>query len=241
MSGNLCLHSGAKIIDVEALPAVITPEATKTWTPIPHHTFVDGVRDAMVQSGAIIESEEHSLYKDGARYFGLFHLRGEDGGNTVIGLRNSHDKTFPAALAMGHRVFVCDNLSFCGDVVLRRKHTRFIVRDLPELIYRAVSELADFRGLQAQRLAAYGDNEITDIQAHDLIIRALLARVVSGEAVPKVVQEWREPSHDEFQPRTVWSLFNAFTEVMKGTAPMAMVKRTVALHGLCDVHCGVAV
>jgi hypothetical protein len=28
----------------------------------------------------------------------------------VIGLRNSHDKSFPAAIAMGSSVFCCDNL-----------------------------------------------------------------------------------------------------------------------------------
>ena len=43
------------------------------------------------------------------------------GGNTnvdyslVLGLRNSHDKTFPASLALGSQVLVCDNLSFFGE------------------------------------------------------------------------------------------------------------------------------
>jgi hypothetical protein len=28
-------------------------------------------------------------------------------------------------------VFVCDNLAFSGEIKIARKHTRFIVRDLP--------------------------------------------------------------------------------------------------------------
>ena len=79
------------------------------------------------------------------------------------------------------------------------------------------------------------------MEAHDLIIRALLANVVSGEAVAKVVREWRKPAHEDFAPRNVWSLFNDFTEVLKGTAPMAAVKRTMTLQGLLDAHCGLAV
>jgi len=31
-----------------------------------------------------------------------------------VGLRNSHDKTFPAGLVAGTRVFICANLSFSG-------------------------------------------------------------------------------------------------------------------------------
>ena len=35
-------------------------------------------------------------------------------------------------------VFVCDNLSFSGEVQFGRKHTSFIARDLPELIGQSI-------------------------------------------------------------------------------------------------------
>ena len=104
-------------------------------------------------------------------------------------------------------------------MVVRRKHTRFIGRDLDRLIYSAVGKLADLREKQLVRFAAYKGRELSDIETHDLIIRALLARVVVGEQVAKVVGEWRKPAHEDFAPRNVWSLFNDFTEVLKGTAP----------------------
>ena len=59
----------------------------------------------------------------------------------VLGLRNSHDKTFPTGIVAGASVFVCDNLSFSGEVKFARKHTRFIMRDLPMLTGRAVGLL----------------------------------------------------------------------------------------------------
>lgn len=239
---NLCLHSGATVIEMEQLRNVILPEATATWTPVAHDALVDSVKGALVAGGANIVKEEHALYNNGARYFGLLHLgENNDGGNTVVGLRNSHDKTFPAGLSLGNHVFVCDNLSFSGDIVVSRKHTRFINRDLDRLIYDAVGRLSDLRVQQAARFAAYKSRELTDIETHDIIIRALLAKVISGEAVSKVVNEWRKPAHVDFEPRNVWSLFNDFTEVMKGTAPMAAVKRTMALHGLLDAQCQIAV
>lgn len=239
---NLCLHRGATIIEMEQLRNVELPEATETWTPVAHDKLVDSVKGALVASGANIVKEEHALYQGGDRYFGLLHLgENNDGGNTVIGIRNSHDKTFPAGLSLGNRVFVCDNLSFSGDVVVARKHTKRIGDDLERLIYEAVGKLADLRVKQLARFNAYKGRELCDLEAHDLMIRALLAHVVSGEALPKVVGEWRKPAHDDFAPRNVWSLFNDFTEVMKGSAPIAAVKRTMALQGLFDAHCGLAV
>jgi len=239
---SLCLHTGAKIIEMEQLRNVVTPEATPTWTPVAHDALVDSVKGALVSSGANIVKEEHALYRDGARYFGLLHLsENNDGGNTVIGIRNSHDKTFPAGLSLGNHVFVCDNLSFSGDVTVARKHTRFIGRDLDRLIYFAVGKLADLRQKQLVRFAAYKSRELSDVEAHDLIVRALLAHIISGEAVTKVVGEWRKPAHDEFAPRNVWSLFNDFTEVLKGIAPQAAVRRTMTLHGLLDAHCQLAI
>lgn len=239
---NLCLHAGATIIEMEQLRDVTMPEATKTWTPVAHDKIVDSVKGALVAGGARIDKEEHSLYHDGDRYFGLLHLSdNNDGDNTVVGIRNSHDRTFSAGLSLGSRVFVCDNLAFSGDVVVARKHTRFIGRDLQRLICDAVGKLADLRVKQETRFDAYKGCDLTDIEAHDLMIRALLARVVSGEQVTKVVGQWLKPEHEDFLPRNVWSLFNDFTEVLKGTAPMAAVKRTMTLQGLLDNHCQIAV
>ncbi len=239
---SLCLHSGAKIVEMEQLHSVQTPEATATWTPVPHSLIVESVKGALVTGGAQIVKEEHAIYNGGDRYFGLLHLgENTDGGNTVVGIRNSHDKTFPAGLSLGNHVFVCDNLSFSGDIVVARKHTRWIGRDLDRLIFDAVGKLSDLRQKQLVRFAAYKNREINDVEAHDLMIRALSARIISCQQIPKVVDEWQKPSHDDFAPRNVWSLFNDFTEVLKGTAPQSAVKRTMTLHGLLDAHCQLSV
>ena len=52
---------------------------------------------------------------------------------------------YPAGLVLGAAVFVCDNLSFSGEVKLARKHTSMIERDLPGLVGRAVGLLGDLR------------------------------------------------------------------------------------------------
>ena len=44
--------------------------------------------------------------------------------------------------------------------------------------------------------------------------------------VPKVLTDWRTPRHEAFEPRTAWSLFNCFTEIMKGLSIFNLAPRT---------------
>src|SRR5881397_1045647 len=53
------------------------------------------------------------------------------GYSDTCGLRNSHDKRFPIGISVGSRVFVCDNLAFIGDHVIKRKHTANAKTALP--------------------------------------------------------------------------------------------------------------
>ena len=180
---------------------------------------------------------------DRQRYFGLLEVVNGNGHadyGLVIGVRNSHDKQFPAGLAVGSAVFACDNLSFSSEIVIARRHTRFIERDLPGLVDQAVGRLGDLRGLQDERIARYKQTELTDMRAHHLVIRALDARVMPVTRVPHVLQEWRRPSHEEFarDGKTVWRFMNAVTDSTRGSGLMGLPRRTQALHGMLDAVCG---
>lgn len=240
---NLCLHCGATPAERSQVADVITPERTNSWVPVPHDRLLSSVQNSLERSGLHIVTESHALTYEGNRYFGLLQVANgtnPDDFGLVVGIRNSHDKSFPAAIVLGASVFVCDNLSFSGEVKLARKHTAYIERDLPQLVERAVGLLGDLRGKQEQRFLSYHQNEITDRQAHDLIIQSLDAQVLPVTKIPEVLQEWREPSHPEFADKTAWRLFNAFTEVLKGQLDR-LPRRTQALHGLLDSACGLVI
>jgi hypothetical protein len=212
--------------------------------PVAHHRLLAGVRSSLEGAGLAVVHEAHGLTGDGARYFGLLQVangHNPDDFGLVVGLRNSHDKSFPAGLAVGAAVFVWDNLSFSGEVRLARKHTAHVERDLPQLIDAAVGQLGDLRRTQEGPFAAYKGRELADREAHDLVIQALDARVLPVTRLPDVLREWREPRHPEFrQGRTAWRLFNAFTEALKGHLG-ELPRRSQALHGLLDAACGLAV
>jgi hypothetical protein len=238
---NLILHCGAEAVEMDQVKKVKTPRATSTWNPIPHHQLIQTVQRTLSATKLTIGTSAHSLSHDGARYFGLMEIHGQKTSADycwVLGLRNSHDKTFPAGIVAGASVFVCDNLSFSGEVKFARKHTRFINRDLPQLTERAIGLLLAKWHDQDKRIAAYKESEIDDADAHDLIIRACDVGVMSNRLIPAILHEWREPRHEEFHERDVWSLFNSFTEALKDGNLAELPKRTEALHGLLDVAVG---
>jgi hypothetical protein len=240
---NLFLHCGAKNVAREQVAATITPTRTQSWVPIPHGILLDQTQACLNGHGLQVVSEAHGLTHDGQRYFGLLQVANginpEDFG-LVVGIRNSHDKTFPASMVVGASVFVCDNLSFSGEIKLARKHTVYIERDLPQLVARAVGLLGGMRRSQEERFTAYRRTEFAEAQAHDLIVRAVDGQILPVTKLPDVLHEWRQPRHPEFTDgRTAWRLFNAFTEILKGQLDR-LPKRTQALHGLMDAACGLA-
>ena len=236
---NLILHCGAAEVPRKTLAAVPTPNPTATWRPIPHEEFVSRVEWELPRYGLDIVQEAHALTYDGSRYFGLVQVAHEglehSDYSLVIGLRNSHDKSLRAGLVAGAQVLICDNLSFAGEICLARRHTPNIMRDLPSLVGDALGRLLVMFRTQDQRVERYRATPLDDADAHDLTIKALDSGVVCASRIPALLQEWREPRHREFEPRTVWSYFNAATETLKGALHL-LPKRSQALYQLCDQY-----
>jgi len=262
MSLNLMLHCGGKAVNREEVQAVKAPARTDTYCPIPHDALIQTVEDSLEGMDIpmeVIESS-HGLSHDGKRYFGMMEIaprpkpgqfgvpNGIDGSlcmlgnppkdyNTVIGLRNSHDKIISAGAACGSGVFVCDNLCFSGEVKLARKHTPNILADLPHLVREMVENVVGTQvPFMNRRIATYREAELSDVEAHDTMIRAVKAGGLIPNRLKGAIQEWDAPRHPEFERdgKTGWRLFNAFTEAMKGSSPHQLVERTMAIHDVMD-------
>ena len=242
---GMLLHCGAELVTRQQLAEVPTPSSTDTWYPLPHTTVLRAVEDQLEACGFIISETAHALSHDGDCYFGVLNItvqgRNNDEFSWIVGVRNSHNKLFPAGLVAGSRVFVCDNCAFSGEVRISRKHTRWAERDLHHLTARAVGQLGDKLVNLDHRIQRYQSTYLSNARAHDMVIRSLDVGVITSTQVVDVLKEWREPSHDAFLPRTAWSLFNAFTEVHKTINPHTMIRRSEALHGLFDTETGAAV
>ena len=252
---NLMLHCGGEEVARHQLTEVATPAETETWKPVPHATFVDMVQDELENFGLRVMSEAHGLTKTaknfdgstdttfGGNYFGLFEVKGENVAyadhSMIVGLRNSHIKRFGAGLVCGSGVFVCDNLAFSGEINVGRKHTKRILETddngLRSLVTDAISQLLVVNDRQEERFEGYKSHNLSNGDAEVIMIDALRRGVVTSTQLPKVVQQWDTPDHEEFaKHQNGWRMFNAVTEALKGTSPLELPKRTQKLHALMD-------
>jgi hypothetical protein len=97
--------------------------------------------------------------------------------------------------------------------------------------------MVDARRHQTLRIEAYKAFELRgQSHLHDLVLRAYRSQAIPASAIASVILEFEEPRHPEFRERTAWSLFNAFTEVLKGYGELQ--PRTRRLHGVFDSEVG---
>ena len=146
------------------------------------------------------------LSRDGlpARFFGLIELRlpnvADDDFGLMVGLPGSYDQTLPRGLAVGSRVFVCDNLAFSSEVTIKTKQTTYIGQRLPRLIAQAVDRIPSLSAAQSAKFGAYRNTTIGQ-RAGDAMLVELVRR---GAMVPSqlgvAISECDSPSHKSTPP-----------------------------------------
>ena len=253
---NLRICGGEhKVVELDQVQAVNTPEVeyrkernkdgslSVSYQPISHNLLIDKTRKHLDQGGFEVVDECHNLARDGKRYFGLFEVTHPSRENaergTIVGLRNAHDKCFPAGLCAGDAPFVCDNLIFTNQVKLARRHTKNILGELDQVISRTLGRLFDFWVGQDNRVDSYKAFDLNNPQVNDLVIRAYKAGAIPKTKIADVVDQWESSDHDAFRDRNMNSLYNAFTEVYKGNL-IALPNRSEALHSVLDSEVGFA-
>jgi hypothetical protein len=235
----LNLHSGGHLVTYEELKAVPTPKPEGRWHPVAHSAVLDTVVGTLTGAGYAIKNQALAIARDGKRFFGTLDLGTSlsDGVALAVGIRNSTDKSFPLAFAAGSRVFVCSNLAFTAELLVKRKHTRLAVGRWNNEIGGAVQKLPSFASAEESRIKRLKELELSDDQALAFILRAMEREVIAAPVIPKVLAEWRTPTHDygTGDRPTAWRLLNSFTTALGKRAvsnPAEYVGQTIRLNAM---------
>ncbi len=238
---NLMLHAGGRLCTYDELRAIPTPAPQGRWHPVSHVRILDTVARTLEGAGYRIQDRKLAVAREGKRFFGTLDLATPltpDGKVALaVGIRNSIDKSFPLGFCAGNRVFVCDNLSFKAELLVRRKHTRHGEMRFGNAIAEAVQSLASFRQAEQCRIERLMHTELTDDQALAFIVRAMEKSIISAVSIPQILAEYRSPKHDygTGERPTVWKLLNCFTTVLGHRAvrnPGEYAGQTIRLNAL---------
>jgi hypothetical protein len=238
MTQELLMHTAdGKYATLEELREIPVPKETPTYTPVSHYDLAKSLAEV---SGTLLRDYEldrsqYGLARDGSQLFGVHTYRnGSDSMGLSIGFRNSYDKSMSVGIAIGASVFVCDNLALTGEIAIARKHTTNVWQDLEELtittIYRSQHNfhriVEDAQIMQTQHLS--------DDDAYRLTGLLYGHGIITPRQIPIVKKEWLNPSHNEFEERNVWSMYNAVTEALKSAPPNKIMEKHIALHALLN-------
>ena len=245
----------SKRIEEKDLSSLSCPNSTATWTPLEHIDCVNILKKEVGHAGYQMEDMEISVMdgwlgnkNDGvvipdARLFGTAKLVSMNkdnsiqetlGYNPVIGFRNTNDKRFSASMALGSRVMVCDNLCFSGDIMVSRKHVGSVAHRFSHEVWKACLELESKVVKQNERIESYKNTVMWNPSFHDFSVQLIDNKIISASKLPKLLNEWREPRHEEFAPRTVYSAMNCVSELFKAENPLNMTSKGQLLHRVCD-------
>lgn len=232
----LMLHAGAETIDYDGLRSIVTPERTETHVPLAHHDLVNMVEYALGYHGHEVTARQFGVTPDHARFFGVLSLKSDYGDYTdMIGLANSHDKTVALSVCFGSEVFVCDNMAFSAETVVKKKHTANSRRMLPATIEEIIAPLKQNRIGQHMMFDRYKGTALTDDEADQLIMQMFRRRIINCTRIPEVLEQWENPSCD-WGDKSVYRLFNGATWSLK---PKVAEKPALTqdLHALMDSVC----
>ena len=229
---GMMLHCGGKECKFDELNDFDIPENTRSYCAVPHHDLMSVVHKEIYRHGFNVTKEHYAVAKsgdmDGARLFSLLSLDSTDNGNVNAGdsicpqvaIRNSYDKSIAVGFAAGSNVFICDNLIISGQLVAVRRHTTNVWNDLAVILKAVLSSINEQHQLdQEMREAMMGKELTTDFGLDVLGIMAAHHElsITSGNnsQFGIAIREWETPQFEEFELRTLWSLYNACTYAAK--------------------------
>jgi len=132
-------------------------------------------------------------------------------------------------------VLVCENMAFSGDFQpVLAKHSKNL--SLQNALSIGVDEMQRNFDPMRKQVENWKESQLSDTAAKLTIYRAFIE---SDLEVPKhlarpVHDLYFSPQHEEFQPRTLWSLSNAFTSAFKTLEPIPQFKATAKLAGFLE-------
>lgn len=221
-TANLVCHKGGKYVDRAELAYVPCPEPTRTWFPINHSVVANSVVEALGVGGYEVRRDRWALSGPaGEQMFGVLDMACQIQGREItlaVGIRNSVNQTFPLGFCAGSRVFVCDNLAFNAELMVRRRHTVNGMRDFRVNVSRAVGALEGFIYAEQMRVQRWQQATVTFRQRDEVILRSLVSGVFPKKMLPEIFREQVQPQFAEFNDMSAYGLFNNFTTVMRERA-----------------------
>lgn len=221
--------SEAEVIQVPAVPF------TKTHHPIHHRYILDAVRSGVAATGLEVKNKEYVLANEGKKMFSVWDISGSGSEELCwsIGIRNSMDKSMALGITAGTRVFVCENLSFSGEFVAFRKHTKGLVYDeLEFMAFRAMKKMVEHLTRFQHWHEGLKDFSLTEQDAKMLLVELMTQNVIAPSKFTRFNELYFGGGYDP----TLWGFHETVTDVLRNSNLLTLPKKNRILNGVLDTY-----
>lgn len=239
----LVTHRGAVRVERAELENIPVPQETPSYKPVSHHQLTDTIltigQDLLTDYTLV--GEDYAISRQGQQLFACLKFQNKksfDIAHTEMAMsvayRNSLDKSMSIGMAIGAQVFVCDNMALRGDICVMKKHTLNVWQGLENLAIQTFYKAQKNHQLIIQDSERLKRITLDNNQAYQQMGVLFGNGIVSPRQLPVLRQNWLRPQHEDFQPRTMWSLYNSATESLKSCPPMTIIEKHQELHKLSE-------
>jgi hypothetical protein len=230
---DLIVHRGGQEITKDELALIPLPQQTDSYTPVSHHQLANSLstigRDILTNYTLI--GERYAIARNGNQLFAVLNFKADRSDMALsFGFRNSYDKSMSIGFCCGASVFVCDNMAFAGDIAVMRKHTKNVLVELEDLAITTLYKAQYTFGKLVKDSDRMKDWLIQDDSAFRLMGLLFGRDIISPRQIPVIREQWLKPQHPDFQPRSMWSFYNAVTESLKTCPPLSIMEKHIQAH-----------
>jgi len=120
--GQLLSHIDTDLVTREQLALVETPDATRSFKPVPHIELINTLDEVLGQNQIAIRKEQFALRRDGSTLFGVLQLPQQDGrpvcrARQFLVARDPTEPPMPAEI----KVLTFDGLGTIDEITKRIK------------------------------------------------------------------------------------------------------------------------
>ena len=199
-----------------------------TWKGIQHGMLIHSILGSITNMGWDVGQMQFALSNNKADMVGAFDLAipeidAPNGQSFSLGIMTSNSMKRSLRLFVGTRIFICNNGLATGEIVMKKRHTLYLdldfeIEDALRMYFRKAKEVKSV---------------VVDMQKYDLsneayehvLVEAGRQDVLPWSRVGKVCDEYNNPRYPEFEPRNCWSLYNAFTQVVKESPALSQMDK----------------
>lgn len=213
------------------------PEATETYTVIPHGAVIDKVKSALTLKGLEIERE---LYRcnDGAQVAqGIYHLK--HGTDPDLGMlfawSNSYDKSMRFKCSSGAYVHKSLASIIGGNMgTFGRKHTGTADAEVFETIDEQIDNASKyFAELVADKEVMKSLTVPEQLRAEFMGQIYFVNELVTGEHLSMIKQEFKKPSFEYGGVKdSLWAMYNSIVYVLQRAHPRTWLDQQRMIHYL---------